>query len=720
MPQQSDQLTAAQIARKAGVTRATVSNWRRRHPDFPQPSGGTESSPTYDRRAVESWLAARGQLPAPSPADELRTELRKHGPSIDRLLPLVLFAHRMGQADRKSLTRLPDATLLRVLNEAIRVHAAETPDISHRQVRASDVPLLRLLLQSIDVSGAIQTLDLLAERQPTDSSVRGIYYTPDSIADLMADLIDLRPYPRRVLDPACGSGGLLAAAGRRGAGALYGQDISSAQSGQAAVRLAILHPTTEVKVRSGDSLRSDAFPELTVDAVLCNPPFADREWGHNDLGFDPRWEYGLPAKSESELAWVQHCLAHLEPGALAVVMIPPGAAERPGGRAIRTELVRRGTLRAVVALAAGAAPPMHIGLHLWVLQQPASDKTEAPPVLFVDTASDKAALMSATTGGGKTRSSLAAALDRQPKAPDWDSLRDAVLKAWRSYVSEPDNFEPVPGTARTVSVLDLLQGAVDLTPARHVQAIPPTVEPDRHAAAAAELRSQLRRAADGLAALSGGQDWEPAGAEPTTWRTATVVDLTRGGAMTLHRATVAPRNSRATADVPQPASHDDNGLVLTAGDVTAGRPASGLLSQSHLTATLEILHGDVLLPEIFHGAGAARVADDQDHGCLLGPHLLLFRPDPHRLDPWFLAGFLSADENMHGAATGSSIVRVDARRLRVPLMPLDEQRRYGIAFRRIHALRKAADLARRLAAATTRELGTGLTSGSLLPPTTST
>src|SRR3974390_2305425 len=56
-------LTAADIARLAGVTRATVSNWRRRHADFPVPSGGTDASPAYGRSEVEAWLAARGALP---------------------------------------------------------------------------------------------------------------------------------------------------------------------------------------------------------------------------------------------------------------------------------------------------------------------------------------------------------------------------------------------------------------------------------------------------------------------------------------------------------------------------------------------------------------------------------------------------------------------------------------------------------------------------------
>ena len=34
------QMTAAAIARLAGVGRAAVSNWRRRYPDFPKPVAG--------------------------------------------------------------------------------------------------------------------------------------------------------------------------------------------------------------------------------------------------------------------------------------------------------------------------------------------------------------------------------------------------------------------------------------------------------------------------------------------------------------------------------------------------------------------------------------------------------------------------------------------------------------------------------------------------------
>ena len=56
-----EEITAAAIARLAGVGRSAVANWRRRYPDFPQPAGGSATSPTFDPGAVEEWLKTTGK-----------------------------------------------------------------------------------------------------------------------------------------------------------------------------------------------------------------------------------------------------------------------------------------------------------------------------------------------------------------------------------------------------------------------------------------------------------------------------------------------------------------------------------------------------------------------------------------------------------------------------------------------------------------------------------
>lgn len=697
-------VTAAEISRLAGVTRATVSNWRRRHGDFPAPTAGTESSPAYDLAAVRSWLERHGRLPALSPVDELRTVLRGRAgetpsPAL-RLLPVVPWASRVAPAELRGLADLADGELRRRVREAAGQWAEELPVARSQLTAVPAAPLLRPLLRCVADEGAARTVEVLAEHLAEDTAgVAGTYRTPPPLADLVVELLVAahRRVPASVFDPACGTGGLLAAAARAGVATLYGQDLAEAQAILSSVRLAVDAAAARSTVRAGDSLRQDAFPALSVDAVVCSPPFGVRDWGHDELAYDPRWQYGLPPRGESELAWLQHCLAHLAPGGTAVMLMPPGVAERPSGRRIRAELVRAGVLRAVVALPAGLAPPLHVGLHLWVLSPGAGSSH----VLFVDLAE---------SGGDQ-------APPGATRAPTVQELRRTLLDTWRAFARQPEGFEPVPGLACGRPAIDLLDEAVDLTPARHVRSSVVTIAPDQYAAAAGEILSRLSHAAHALAALAGGQDWQPAGAQRFAWRTAAVADLLRGGALTLQRSGPVGRAAQA-GDEPTPASEAAERPVLVARDVAEGRSASGVASREGLATPVEIRPGDVILPELLRHTGtpAARVADEADAGSLLGGHLYLLRPDPERLDPWFLAGFLSAEENVHSATTGTSLVRVDVRRLRVPLLPLDQQRRYGQAFRHLGALRTAGRLAERLAEETAHHLAAGLTSGTLSPP----
>lgn len=687
------QVTAAEISRIAGVTRATVSNWRRRHADFPAPVGGTEASPLYDLDAVRAWLKARGHASAASPIEELRTTLRAHGGDTARLLPLVLAAARLADGDLTELGGLPDADMASQVTDAVHRLAGALPGAEEVGYRTEEADVLRALLQCVRDEGAQTALDVLAERELEDSTSGGTYGTPPKLADLMARLLKPSggPYPARVLDPACGGGTLLAAAARHGATFLAGQDSLPVQARRSTVRLLLAAPEAEVTVREGDSLRADAFSGVTVDGVLCNPPYGDRDWGHDELAYDPRWAYGLPARAESELAWVQHALAHLEPGGLAVMLLPPAVAARSSGRRVRGALLRGGAVRAVIALPPGAAVPLHIGLHVWVLQRP--DPKAGPPeaVLFVDTA--------AVPESGRER--------RGPI--DWEALSTAVLSAWRAFCENPAGFPAEPGRARAVAAIELLDEFVDLTPARHVRTAP-QADPAATARRAARAVERLATATGALAEAGAPGQWPAAGEQARTWRTATVADLRRGGALTLHRTV------HTSPDARVPAEHAGR-AVLTGADLIAGRRAGGDPAELHSSDPVVIEVGDVLLPGVLgSGRPVARVADEKDAGCLLGLHVRLLRPDPARLDPWFLAGFLTAPGNIGRVAPGSSSLQLDARRLRVPLLPLEEQRRYGRAFRRLHELRSAARQAGEAAEEAAELLAEGLTSGALLPP----
>lgn len=732
-PAPSAHVTAAEISRIAGVTRATVSNWRRRHDDFPAPSAGTEASPLYNLSAVQAWLRARGHTSAASPTEQLRTALRLLGPGSGvaaRLFPLVAAASRRTPEELAELAALPDDQLIARAEKAAGELPATVPEAEPVHYGPDDAGAVRALLDCVREAGAQAALDVLAERELDEGAASGVYQTPEGLARLMARLLPAGA--SRVLDPACGSGTLLAAAARQGARELFGQDSLPVQGQRTAVRLLIAAPETETAIRVGDSLRADAFPDLTVDAVLCNPPFADRDWGHDELAYDPRWAYGLPPRFESELAWVQHALAHLEPGGHAVMLLPPALAFRSSGRRVRAELIRGGALRAVVSLPARAAYPLHIGLQIWVFQRPEPGGTDRATVLFVDgegeqrdgAAGPPSATGTATSGAGTRSGSRSRRSGPSASAPassasasfDWAGLTERVLGQWAAFTASPDTYTDEPGVARAVPLVDLLDDVVDVAPARHVRATAADIDPAALVRRVHDLREQLAEQVAALASASASGGWQPSGASAREWRTATVSDLARGGALTVLRA--APPGTRGSKGSTAPSVDRP---VLTAEDVSTGHPPSGGAVDLHADAAQPVAAGDVLVRAVAgSGSQAAmtRVADDRDAGALLGQHIHLLRPDPARLDPWFLAGFLGADDNIASASTGSTLVHVTPGRLRVPLLPLEEQRRYGEAFRRVYELRAAVRRTADLAADTAATLTTGLTAGVLLPPDT--
>ncbi|MFD0032108.1 N-6 DNA methylase [Streptomyces sp. NPDC127172] len=724
----STQVTAAEISRLAGVTRATVSNWRRRHEDFPAPTGGSDTSPLYDLKAVRDWLAGRGYSASISAMEELRTLLRRPDVargSAARLIPFVLVAAEATPEQRKMWAGSADSDLVRQARPSVARALAEVPPESGNGASAAntevDAELLRAVLACVDEEAAggatgSGTLDVLAQRELDDNPSSSSYYTPKPVADLVVSLLtDARSgsFPQEVLDPACGSGAFLVAAAEAGARMLYGQDVAAVQAQRTAVRLRIAAPDTRSTVHAGDSLRADAFEGLTVSGVACNPPFGVRDWGQDELAYDPRWAYGVPSRSDSELAWAQHALAHVAPGGPVVMVMPSGTAFSPSGRRVRAELVRTGALRAVAALPQGAVTYTNVQLQLWVLQRPDSAATAPQSVLFMDSAVDADA-------SGES-------------AVDWPRLTGQVTEFWRAFATNPETFDGVPGRARAVSVIDLLDDRVDLTPARHLS-VTATADPRVTAGAATSLRSQLAdQAGELLEVLESLGDLDAAGVAPREWRTATVADLGRGEALSVFSAPASRRGgtsvggkgmaARTALDQTVPGADGpaySDLLMLRAGDVASGARAAAPVLAEDAERSVRIAAGDVLIAEHLHGRTGAkpvpfRVADEEDAGAVLGPSLRLFRPDPTRLDPWFLGGVLSAAANVGSAATGSTIVRIDVRRLRVPLLPLDEQRRYGAAFHSLHELRAAAHRTAELAARTSDFVNESLASGALLP-----
>ncbi|MFF3512086.1 N-6 DNA methylase [Streptomyces sp. NPDC002573] len=678
MQDNGTEVTAAGIARLAGVGRAAVSNWRRRHTDFPKPVGGTETSPSFALTEVENWLRRQGKLAEVPLRERVWQQVAGHpeGPVtalVHAGCVLVLVHDRptvWQEASAGSDARL--AELLPTALEQVLTPRFGTPrgPATPFPTPAELLPSAPLLRGAADLAaelGPQQAYEFLLGRH-LDANPRQYTLTPADLAALMAELAGPA---RSVLDPACGTGALLravaAVSGREPDGQeLHGQDSDPGLAALTGLRLT-LQTRAVVRTAAGDSLRADAFDTLRADAVLCHPPFNERNWGHDELAYDPRWEYGFPARTESELAWVQHALARLREGGTAVLLMPPAAASRRSGRRIRADLLRRGALRAVIALPVGVAPPYNIPLHLWVLRRP--EKAPAQPELLL---TDVGALDPEGRGGA-----------------DWQVVRDAVLGAWRPF-ARTGTAPEVPGVSRSVPVIELLDDDVDLAPARHLP--PPSV------GGGAQELTALRARLDETLRLT--VDLNPPAhdtADQTSWPLTTVGELARGGALVMRTG-----------------GHGPHTRVLTDHDVLAGTAPSGTLPGTGEEPVL-VEQGDVVVP-VLGGGAVARVIDATAAGAALGRNLTLLRPDPAALDPWFLAGFLRGTANTRQASSyASTATRLDVRRLQLPRLPLDQQRRYGERFRALAGFEDALRLAGRLGEQLVRGLYDGLTDGTVAP-----
>ena len=329
---EQDRVTAAAIARRAGVGRAAVSNWRKRYPEFPQPVGGG-ASPVFSWGEVERWLVATGK------ADQLATAGRT-----------TTGTQSLGDGPLAGPAPAP-------------AHGPERPT-----PRCLLARVLAALLPRLTDSGRLSDVDDEA----------------DEVLDVEVPI---------VLDPACGEATVLAAVADRFGDhvELLGQELDehAADLGRQKLREHPLNPP--YAILNGDSLRGAGPPEGCgrVDAVVCVVPRTANRWPAAELAADPRWRFGTPDPADGELAWVQHAVAMLREHGQAVVAVSPLTATRPSGRLVRAALVRSGALRAVVALPKGLGPSDSApgaeqaaeSMHVWVLRR---DDTHPAVVRMID------------------------------------------------------------------------------------------------------------------------------------------------------------------------------------------------------------------------------------------------------------------------------------------------------------------------------------------------
>lgn len=240
--------------------------------------------------------------------------------------------------------------------------------------------------------------ELIRRFSEQSNETAGEHFTPREVIELMVNLLiapdaDLLSQPgkvRRVLDPACGTGGMLSAAeahieelNPKAKVELYGQELNPESWAICRSDLMIKGEDSENIVLGNSLGDNDGHKGRKFDYMLANPPFGvewkkikeEVEWEAQHLGDAGRYGAGLPRINDGSLLFLQHMISKMRPvsdggSRLAIVFngspLFTGAAES-GESNIRRWIIENDWLEAVVALPDQLFYNTGISTYFWIL-----------------------------------------------------------------------------------------------------------------------------------------------------------------------------------------------------------------------------------------------------------------------------------------------------------------------------------------------------------------
>ncbi|MET8750405.1 class I SAM-dependent DNA methyltransferase [Streptomyces sp. NPDC004667] len=242
--------------------------------------------------------------------------------------------------------------------------------------------------------------ELIRRFAEQSNETAGEHFTPREVIKLMvnllvapdADALSLPGVVRTVMDPACGTGGMLSAADDHilalnpdATVEVYGQELNPESWAICRSDLMIKGQDPE-NIRFGNSFSDDGHARRKFDYILANPPFGvewkkvkeEVEYEHTSLGDAGRFGAGLPRINDGSLLFLQHMISKMKPvdvnggggSRIAIVFngspLFTGAAES-GESKIRRWILENDWLEAVVALPDQLFYNTGISTYFWIL-----------------------------------------------------------------------------------------------------------------------------------------------------------------------------------------------------------------------------------------------------------------------------------------------------------------------------------------------------------------
>ena len=266
--------------------------------------------------------------------------------------------------------------------------------------------LLKELLKKISEIPATLDFDafgriyeyFLGEFAMSEGQGGGEFYTPASIVQLLTQIIE--PYHGRILDPACGSGGMFVQSARfvaehhkNPAAELSICGVEKTDETGRLARLNLAVHGLEGEIRHGGNINSYYDDPHTAtgqfDFVLANPPFnvnaVDKERLKDMVGEGRRFPFGLPNTDNANYLWIQLFYSSLNSkGRAGFVMANSASDARSSEQDLRQKLIEAQAVDVIVAVGPNMFYTVTLPVTLWFLDRGKAKTKRAGSVLFID------------------------------------------------------------------------------------------------------------------------------------------------------------------------------------------------------------------------------------------------------------------------------------------------------------------------------------------------
>jgi type I restriction enzyme M protein len=410
-----------------------------------------------------------------------------HAEGVLYLEPAARFEHLLG---------LPEgAAVGEAVNAAMRAIERDNPQLAGALPKTYEIftsTLLKELLKKVSEIPAALDYDafgriyeyFLGEFARTEGQKGGEFYTPSSIVRLLVEVIE--PYHGRILDPACGSGGMFVQSARFIAEhkknpsselSIHGQEKTSETVKLCRMNLAV--HGLEGDIRQANSYYEDLHNATgAFDFVLANPPFnvnaIDKERLEGDVGAGRRFPFGLPKADNGNYVWIQLFSSALNATGRAGFVMANSASDAGGSeREIRRQLIEAGIVDVVVAAGTNMFYTVTLPCTLWFLDRRKRAK-RGSNVLFIDARHIFRQITKAHRDWTEEQIGFIANIVRlyRGEAVDFTLGGDAASEKISKVFGKKLRYEDVLGLCRVASVGDIGQKDWSLNPGRYVGVAP--------------------------------------------------------------------------------------------------------------------------------------------------------------------------------------------------------------------------------------------------------